>query len=349
MTGNLYHESVHAAIDLLFSGTGISAKMLFYLKTKHAQRNQRGEDRAMKYMITLIFMVIVPAVMVFSENEPEKTASFSLDIPGEMILIPGGIFSMGIDRDDVMTLVEMGRKVPHMSESHAMWWFGDEIPKHTVRVESFFMDKYEVNNQQFMEFAAETGYKAEGAWRKHAKSGRLNHPVINVTWNDAKAYAEWAGKRLPSEEEWEYAARGGRDVKWFPWGDNPDPARANYRFRGETFFAGIVRLMGLRKMGTRPVGSYEPNGFGLYDMIGNVSEWCDDSFEPYTGRPEQTCESFDGKVLRGGSWESPNPVFIRLTNRYGASVDTSRTNIGFRCALSCTQTTDAITENGEIE
>lgn len=317
--------------------------MFFFLKTILTLRYQCREDMAMKPITALFFIAILPAGIVVTDNKTEKTALSSPVKPGEMILIPGGKFDMGIDRDDVMTLVEMGRKVPHMCASHAMWWFGDEIPTHTVRVEPFLMDKYEVTNQQYMEFVTATGYKAEGVWREYAKTGRLNHPVVNVTWNDAKAYAEWAGKRLPSEEEWEYAARGGREVKWFPWGDDPDPVRANYRHKGESFWAGIVRMAGLRKMGTRPVGSYEPNGFGVYDMIGNVSEWCDDTFKSYPDGPEEKSESFDGRVLRGGSWESPNPVFIRLTNRYGASADTSRMNIGFRCAASCAPASDQTT------
>jgi len=162
----------------------------------------------------------------------------------------------------------------------------------------------------------------------------------------AEAYARWRGKRLPNEEEWEYAAIGGKDVKWFPWGDTPDPSRANYRHQGESFLAGLGRIFGGRAINTMPVGSFEPNGFGLYDMCGNVSEWVADACGPYPS--SETDEDFEhggdprggrgqpgeDKVLRDGNWDSPNAVFIRLKDRRGVEPDSSSRERGFRCAKS---------------
>jgi formylglycine-generating enzyme required for sulfatase activity len=202
----------------------------------------------------------------------------------------------------------------------------------------FWLDGHEVTNAEFREFVEQSGYEAEGKWRAWARSGRDDHPVVGVSWNDARAYAEWAGKRLPTEAEWEYAAHGGLAARWFPWGDEPDPERANYRHRGESFGAGLARIMGMRRIGTTPVGSYDANGFGLYDMCGNVSEWCADTYAPYPGSEDDpdTYRRHEepGRVYRGGDWESPNPVFVRLTTRNGALPGSFSRTRGFRCALS---------------
>ena len=266
-----------------------------------------------------------------------------------MVLLPGGTFEMGINEDQLSDLVAMGRDVPHMDKSLARSWFGDEIPRHTVELDPFYIDVHEVTNGKFSVFAHATGYEAEGDWREHANHERTNHPVVNVTWNDAKAYAEWAGKRLPTEAEWEYAAKGGQDVRWFPWGDEPDRTRANYRYQGETFWEGIPRLLGLRPINTKAVGSYAANGYGLHDVCGNVSEWCGATYEPYPGAcedldrysnhpgcgpPSCQAEPFVGKVVRGGSWESPNAVFVRITGRSAFEEDDSSYCRGFRCVKS---------------
>lgn len=297
----------------------------------------------------IVFMIVLSCVIIAFAQDQMKEEDVKAETPlapEGMVLIPGGSFEMGIAEEDLKFLAEMGKKVPHMSEAHAKWWFGDEVPKHTVEVDSFFMDAYEVTNRHFKQFIQETEYKAQGDWGKYAKEERMDHPVVNVTWNDAKAYAEWAGKRLPTEAEWEYAAKGGKDVKWFPWGDSPDPERANYRYQGESFFAGLVRLLGFRKMNTKPVGNYEANGFGLYDMCGNVSEWCENKREPYPGGLQEKWiytrygpfgkdeKPTYGKAVRGGGWETPNPVFLRITSRNGSAPDSFDYDLGFRCAKS---------------
>ncbi len=255
---------------------------------------------------------------------------FSQSPPPDMVKIPSAPFDMGIDSSDLPRLTQLGKDVPHMSPEHAREWFSDEIPRHTVSVAGFYMDKYEVTNEQFRAFVQATGYKARGNWEKYAGPGRENHPVVNVTWYDADAYAKWAGKRLPTEAEWEYAARGGRNEEWFPWGNEADGSHANWRYQGESFWDGIIRIMGLRSMGTREPGQYAPNGFGLYDMCGNVAEWCFDTYHGYTEKAEDS-ETTGKKVIRGGSWQTPNPVFLRITNRTAAAPDHFSNDLGFRC------------------
>ncbi len=270
----------------------------------------------------------------------------SRDIPEQMVLIPGGLATIGTDPAELNQLVEMGREVPHMDSTHATWWFGDETPQHEVSVAPFYMDAHEVTNAEFAAFVEATGYEAEGDWRKYAGEGREQHPVVNVTWHDANAYAEWAGKRLPTEAEWEWAARAGSDARWFPWGDTPDPDRANWRQEGESFFQGLGRMMFGRRIHTTPVGSYEPNGFGLYDMVGNAAEWCADPYAPYPGFALETWvftrhgpydkdeAPLQGRVIRGGSWDSPNAVFVRITSRNVQAEDEASPRVGFRCVRS---------------
>jgi formylglycine-generating enzyme required for sulfatase activity len=175
----------------------------------------------------------------------------------------------------------------------------------------------------------------------------MDHPVIQISWNDANAYCEWAGKRLPTEAEWEYAASGGLEVQWFPWGDTPDDTCANYGWRAdETVISALPKLFGSVTIYTRPVGCYPPNGFGLHDMSGNVAEWCANERTPYPGstvedwadtQDDATGEDDDptyAKAVRGGSWDEPNPVFVRITSRKGWEPDATAYWLGFRCAKS---------------
>jgi formylglycine-generating enzyme required for sulfatase activity len=168
-------------------------------------------------------------------------------------------------------------------------------------------------------------------------SGRMDHPVVHVSWNDAVAYCRWAGKRLPTEAQWEYAARGGLGQKRFPWGDELRPGgehRCNIwqgRFPDEnTLEDGYL--------GTAPARSFQPNGFGLYNMAGNVWEWCADWFSadfhltgPRTdpaGPPAGTA-----RVMRGGSFLCHHSYCnrYRVAARYQNTPDSSTSNTGFRC------------------
>ncbi len=268
------------------------------------------------------------------------TASAELEIPEGMVLVPGARFAMGVSQLELEDLAQLGKEVPHM-DNHYRSWFLKEMPLHEVRVDSFFLDAKEVTNAQFALFVEETGYEAEGQWREHAGEGREEHPVVRVTWNDAQAYAAWTGGRLPSEAEWEWAARGGKDSRWFPWGESDDRySLANYG-HDRTFWGGVKGLLGFQRIATDEVGHFNANGYGLFDMSGNVAEWCADDLLPYPGAKEigdpfRDEGYFDHpqKCVRGGSWNSPNPVFVRCNTRSGRSLEGDYWSVGFRCARS---------------
>ena len=170
-------------------------------------------------------------------------------------------------------------------------------------------------------------------------TGRGQHPVTHVAYADAAAYAEWAGKCLPTEAEWEYAARGGLDGATFTWGEEfaPDGRMMANTWQGEFPWQNL-RTDGFE--GTSPVGSFPPNGFGLHDMAGNVWEWTVDAFDASPPRPCCVPQSADGgqfarKVIKGGSHLcAPNYCLrYRPAARQAEDVDTSTGHIGFRCVV----------------
>ena len=181
--------------------------------------------------------------------------------------------------------------------------------------EPFYMDTTEVTVGQFKKFLKSSGYEPKDPidWAKlYEHSPTDAHPMIYVSWDDATAYAKWAGKRLPTEAEWGFAARGGLVGKEFPWGDYEAVARDYTNYKG----------MGGRdkwNKTTAPVGSFEPNGYGLYDMSGNVWEWCQDWYD----------SNHDSRVLRGGSWYVVT-FGLRVAFR-NVSLPAYSAGLGFRC------------------
>ncbi len=181
-----------------------------------------------------------------------------------------------------------------------------ETPARVVRVAGFCIDQFEVTAEEFEAFLRRK--PEERAGRKAAETGAGRLPATMVTWQQARAYCEWAGKRLPSEAEWEFAARGGLRMAAYPWGDEaPTPARANYEA------SGIGKPVA--------VGSYPPNGYGLYDVAGNVWEFTADSWPGHPGR----------RVIRGGSFGGV-PVNLRVAFRDSHPENGAGPHVGFRCA-----------------
>jgi formylglycine-generating enzyme required for sulfatase activity len=229
--------------------------------------------------------------------------SFTIISPidgAEMILIPAGEFLMGTSDEQIKELL---RQFPSWKRE----WFANERPQHRVYLDDFYIDKYPVTNAQFEQFVKATGYKAEGDWRRYYTKGKEKHPVVCVSWNAASAYCKWAGKRLPTEAEWEKAARGA-DGRIWPWGNAWDKSKCNSSDGGSGT--------------TTPVGSY-PTGaspYGVMDMAGNVLEWCADLYDEkyYTSAPDRNPQgpsSGTYRVLRGGSWYG-DPDGARAATRY---------------------------------
>jgi formylglycine-generating enzyme len=237
----------------------------------------------------------------------------------------------------------------------------DERPARRVTLDRFFIGMHPVTNVQYAEFVRNTGHRApdvrelpsfvspvaEATFRELAspyvwRGGDLPrdrglHPVTLITHADAVAYCVWLGTRLgravrlPSEAEWERAARGGVDGRRYPWGDEIDPSRSNF-----------LPDASLKRMrGTRPVGTFPPNPFGLHDMAGNVWEWVADWYRPDAYQalgPTNPVGPVVGsmRVLRGGSWVSHDVLQLRCAYRHKVPPDTYAYSVGFRVAYSDT-------------
>ena len=222
-----------------------------------------------------------------------------------MIEVPAGPFEMGSDTGDP-----------------------EDAPARQVELPTFEIDKFEVTNADYAVFVEDTAYVTDAeragkkSWRASAGEGRENHPVVRVTWNDAVAYCTWLGKRLPSEAEWEKAARGAQGYR-FPWGDEWDPTKAN------TIDAGL--------RGTAAVGSFGASAspYGVEDMAGNVSEWTADWYQEYPGNTVQdpyygeTC-----RVTRGGGWFDDEPQVVTFSRNCADPDKTAIDELGFRCVRS---------------
>lgn len=220
---------------------------------------------------------------------------------GEMVSIKGGLFMMGDNAGDP-----------------------DERPAHEVTVADFQMDRFEVTNTLFEVFATATGYKTENeqnnktqTWRTFFTPDTANNPVVLVTWNDAVAYCEWVGKRLPTEAEWEFAARGA-DGRVYPWGNEYDASKFNGKASG---------IRGTVHVGSYPAGA---SPFGVEDMAGNVWEWTADWYQPYPGGAASPFFGEKFRVTRGGGWFDENKQ-IRAANRSSAEPGAANDDLGFRC------------------
>ena len=207
-------------------------------------------------------------------------------------------------------------------------WMGSEEqeaerPRHLVHLDGFYIDKYETTNALYKRFTEATGRSAPSAWTNNDFNG-ATQPVVGISWEDANAYCTWAGKRLPTEAEWEKAARG-TDGRTYPWGDRRDASRAN---SSES------------KVGkTQPVGAYASgvSPYGAHDMAGNVWEWVGDRYakDYYQRSPDRNPrgpESGERRVLRGGLWADASTGSLWAPNR-GNNLPRNRSfYIGVRCA-----------------
>lgn len=234
----------------------------------------------------------------------------SLTRAGDVVAIPAGEFTMGrtkLTRDDKTNMR------PHV--------LLDDLPSRTVKMPAFGMDAREVTSADYAAFVAKTKHRIPYHWiGGEYPRNAAQLPVYNVSWDDAKAFCEWSGKRLPTEAEWERAARGGLEGKDYPHGDALTPKDAHY--------AGAS--------GPVPAGKFPANALGLYDMAGNVAEWTADWFANDTygrGENENPQGPNDGlyKVIRGGAWSDPAPR-LKVFYRNWVRPSQRTPNIGFRCA-----------------
>lgn len=221
----------------------------------------------------------------------------------DMVYIPAGEFTMGSNE----------------------WWPKSQ-PEHKRFLNAFYIDKFEVTNKRYKKFVEAVKRTPPAHWvNGEIPAARAEHPVVFVSWYDANDFCRWEGKRLPTEPEWEKAARG-TDKRTFPWGDKFEAKRGN--------------MPQLGKNDTMPVGSFE-NGkspYEAYDMAGNIWEWTSDWFKPYPGNnhpDENYGEKY--KVVRGGSWYDCTYYKCGISaptyNRIFFNPMTMNNNFGFRCAM----------------
>ena len=219
-----------------------------------------------------------------------------------LVRIPGGTFRMGDDN---------GRP--------------NERPAHTVSVHGFLMAKTPVTNKQFSQFTADTSHNAGKSWKWYATRFGERAPVVGISWYDAIRYCLWARLRLPTEAEWEYAARG-RDSLIYPWGNAWIPGRCTSSIEDGSPYA------------PAPVGSYElgASPFGCLDMTGTAMQWCSSKEKPYPYDPADGREDARGeedRVMRGGAWDSGNVDNYRCSVRTGIHPECGVSmGFGFRCA-----------------
>ena len=245
------------------------------------------------------------------------TATSSTDpLHVDWVTVPDGVVHRGTPAEDVPAVFDRHRDLQVDIE-----WFGKEVPRTEVFVPAFRIALTPVTNGQWSVFAVDTG--------RRPPTGDLDHPVTGVTWAEATAYCDWLGHRLdqpvrlPSENEWERAARGD-DAREYPWGDEFDPHLANLREFGAD--------------GPRPVGSFPAGAspFGVLDLAGNCDEWTSTTYSPYPGAPSSVpatdTYATDPHVTRGGAWFHCRDL-ARCARRHGA-YDPDLIGVGFRLASS---------------
>jgi formylglycine-generating enzyme required for sulfatase activity len=230
----------------------------------------------------------------------------SAEVRVGMVEVPAGTFLMGHDPSDGRLGVDVGV---------------DSVPRHKVYVKRFWIDRTEATVAEYRRYLAGTGTGGfpEQAYGTATPPGDL--PIIGLDFAEASAYCRWRGKRLPTEAEWEKAARG-TDGRIYPWGNTWDPARVAYH--------------DMQRSGPDPVGSHPSNAspYGALDMAGNAMEWTDSWYEAYPGSTLQrrTFGQFY-RVLKGGSWES-NPYQLRSANRFAVLPEIGQPSFGVRCVAS---------------
>ena len=288
----------------------------------------KGSTEQLRTRITILEKENVPALIEIIKDQDlvinnlenqidllgnQLPAEVSINAPENMQYIPAGEYSIGDPFKE-------GDK--------------DEQPVKGVFIDAFYMDTHEVTVGQYKNFLSETNYTKPNWAKIRQYSPTDQHPILYITWHDAMAYAKWEEKRLPTEAEWEYAARGGITNRRYPWGNDINTKYVNYK----------------RQIGkTVKVGSYPPNSYGLHDISGNVAEWCLDGYDqnfyirlprknPFAdGNIQNVIQRMDNirtfRIIRGGSWHGDEND-LRVANRnYRAPSDANR-YFGFRCVKS---------------
>lgn len=254
-------------------------------------------------------LLVLLAIGGLPGQEPDRATDSNSPPPG-MVAIPAGEFVRG-----------RSQATPDDQTGMRPLILRDDRPARRVRLQAYFMDAAEVTHAAYARFLAASGRRAPYHWPAGAMPEALaEHPIYNVAWEDAQAFCAWDGKRLPTEAEWERAARGGLEEAAYPWGaEKPTPSRARYG----------------TPQGPAPGRQFPPNAFGLYDMAGGVAEWCQDWFARtyYESAPDENPSgpaTGQYRIVRGGAWsDGPNRITVFFRNWVRPTQRTP--NLGFRC------------------
>jgi len=315
------------------------------MKAKQASRMSRGL-RSGLLGLTLWFL---PLPLAWSLDTQDMTVEWTVEgkmlaqqriaawsIKEEMVTVPAGFFTMGSTKKTDRNAYKV------------------ELPQRQVYLDVFEIDQYEVTALHYLKFVLETGRNPLLDWRYEGgnfQESMAHHPVMHVNWYEAEAFCSWAGKRLPTEAEWEKAARG-EDGRLYPWGNqSAGLSRANF---GRSGLSGPVRDRPERLLLYPPIISVDKyeNGaspYGAYQMIGNVAEWVADWYDPEyyrtaTDRNPQGPEKGTHKAFRGAGWIDSTTT-VRVAQRNGTDPQAAMNWLGFRCARDIQQTVDPA--NGE--
>lgn len=270
------------------------------------RRSRVGMQVIVAFAVAVVVLVSISGLIFLAgfairgnaTNSNEDVRSATSPPPG-MVYVPGGAFMMGEDS-------------------------GDEYqrPAHRVAVKPFFIDVHEVTCAEYARFIRTTGHETPSGWgTQTCRDGESDLPVTGIDWYDARAYSAWANKRLPTEEEWEFAARG-TDRREYTWGNDWNPRAAN----AGNSSAGRLVAVGLHPEGKSP--------FGVMDMIGNAWEWTANDLRPYPGARIANLPSGPRKIIRGGSWAKDDPRDWTTTTFRGFALPSGGSDyskIGFRC------------------
>jgi serine/threonine protein kinase len=310
------HQTIDQRSDLYT--VGLLLKEVLTLRTPVDE--QVEVMRVRKDVAPSIIQIVNRSVMTQKERRYQSAAEFKLDLETaynesyRKVTISEVVNDSGKTVDTKnMTLIEGGSFMMGTNDIPA------ESPAHEAFVEPFYIDKYPVTFEEYIKFVEETDFQKPKFWDDPELNGP-RQPVSGITFSEALAYATWAGKQLPSEKQWECAARGKEDRK-YPWGTlEPDTTLCNY---GD--YLGMPSIVTMHDSGQTPEG--------VFDMVGNVFEWTIDHYLPYSRTESKNTSDEPRRVVRGGSWHS-DPNELTTTCRKGLFPETQLTTVGFRCVIA---------------
>jgi len=299
----------------------------------------------------------------------EMTLDLGNGVTLKLVQIPAGKFTMGSTEAEKKAAAKVA-VAAGFPEAQAAGLFDDEVQHEVTISKPFYMGVTHVTVDQFAAFVKDSGYKTDAekdgsslgfeikdgkivfskvngcSWRNPSFDQKGDHPVVQVSWNDATAFCDWLSKKsgktvtLPTEAQWEYACRAGTTTA-YPWGDNPDDGKGWANCADQSLKKKIPNQAGVAFFSwddgyvfTSPVASFKPNAFGLYDMIGNAWQWCQDRYGDYDkGAATDPTGAVAGssRVLRGGCW-GLDPVYCRAAYRLRGGPDARNLSYGFRLA-----------------